>query len=375
MKIEVVQTFDEFVELESVWNRLAVESDIDNPFITYEFFYCLLKVFFEKSELLIFVVKDNGEIVGIAPFFRDGNSIRSINNIHSHYFDFIFKKNRSDVYGYVFQYIVKNYEFENIFLGDICCKSGLFQYISSNDCFVHAIVKERVSPVLMVNQSWKDFYSSISKNFRNNVNKRVNKVNRQGGYLLKECNDVNELDVFLNDLFDIEKKSWKHSLGKSMLRTAEQPMFYSLLSKILFKNIKIEILYINNSPAAFWLSLFYNNSVYQLKNSFVEDIKDLSPGIILTVECLKKYFRQRIRYIDYLGITNSVKSRVSNDNRVACDMHIYRKNIVNYAYIFIKFKVWPKVGNSSFAQTVKNFILRKSPIEAEEVSRKAVLKK
>ena len=89
MKIEVVHVFDEFVELEPVWKGLVEESGLDNPFITYEFFYCLLKVFFEKSELLIFVVKDGGEVVGIAPFLRDGNSIRSINNVHSHYFDFV----------------------------------------------------------------------------------------------------------------------------------------------------------------------------------------------------------------------------------------------------------------------------------------------
>lgn len=68
MKIEVVHVFDEFVELEPVWKGLVEESGIDNPLITYEFFYCLLKVFFEKSELLIFVVKDGGEVVGIAPF-------------------------------------------------------------------------------------------------------------------------------------------------------------------------------------------------------------------------------------------------------------------------------------------------------------------
>ena len=91
-------------------------------------------------------------------------------------------------------------KFDNIFLGDVCSKSGLFEYITSNDCFIHVLNKERVSPVLMAVQSWSDFYLSISKNFRNNVNKRVNKVNRQGGYLLKECSDVDKLDIFLKDL-------------------------------------------------------------------------------------------------------------------------------------------------------------------------------
>ena len=160
-----------------------------------------------------------------------------------------------------------------------------------------------------------------------------------------------------------------------MLRTDSQPVFYSLLSKVFFENVKIEILYINDSPAAFWLSLFYNNSVYQLKNSFVEEIKDLSPGIILTVECLKGYFKQEVNSIDYLGVTNSVKSRVSNEFRVAYNVKLYRKSLVNYAYIFIKFRVWPKIGNSRFVQNVKNFILRKSPVEVEKVSRKFYLKK
>ena len=116
-------------------------------------------------------------------------------------------------------------------------------------------------------------------------------------------------------------------------------------------------------------------TVYQLKNSFVENIKDVSPGIILTIECLERYFNKKVKCIDYLGVTNSVKSRVSNDSLVACNVRLYRKNIVNYGYTLIKFKIWPKIENSSFAQNVKNFILRKSHVPVEEVSRKAYLKK
>ena len=369
MKIEVVHVFDKFLELEKVWKELAEDSDLNNPFITYRFYYCLLKVFFKNKDLLIFIVKDSEEVIGIAPFFRDGNTIRSINNIHSHYFDFIIRRNHSDVYRFVFQFIFKNYKFKSIYLGDVCSKSGLYKYILSNDCFIHTLVYERVSPVLMVTQSWKEFYSSVSKNFRNNYQKRVNKVNRQGEYQIKGCNDFDELDVFLKDIFDIEKKSWKNLLGRSMFRTSNQPEFYSLLAKVFFENVKIEILYINNCPAAFWISLFYKNSVYQLKNSFVEELKEYSPGIILTVECLKSYFEKKVTCIDYLGVTNSVKSKVSNDSRVAYNFYLYRKSSINHAYIFIKYKVWPKVGRYSFAQSLKNFILRKSPA-VEGINRK-----
>lgn len=371
MKIEVVKKFDEFLDLEPEWKRLVEESRLDNPFLTYEFFYCLIKAFFAKWELLIFVVKDDEEVIGIAPFLRHGNSIKSINNIHSHYFDFLIKRDHSDVYRYVFQHIFGNYQFETVVLGDVCSKSGLFEYITSNDCFIHAIEHERHSPVLMVTASWEDFYSSVSKNFRGNYNKRVNKVNRQGAYLLKACDKIDELDTFMNDLFDIEKKSWKHLVERSMLTTENQQVFYSLLSKVFFEHMKIEVLYINDAPAAFWLSLFYNKTVYQLKNSFVEKNKHFSPGIILTVDCLKKYFEQNVRCVDYLGITNSIKSKVSNDYRVAYNIRLFRKNLVNYAYYFIKFKVWPKVGSSSFAQNVKNFILRKSP--QEKVTRNSFL--
>lgn len=373
MIIEVIHTFEKFVELESGWKRLVDDSGLDNPFITFEFFYCLLKAFFEKSELLIFVVKDNGEIIGIAPFLNDTNSIRSISNVHSHYFDFIIKKNRSELYAYVFQHISSNYKFKNIYLGDICSESGLFKHIIADDCFLHVILNERHSPVLKIDRSWDEFYSSISKNFRENVKKRVHRVNAQGGYLYKECSDVDTLDVFLNDLFDIEKKSWKHLLGKSMFSNSKQPVFYSLLSKVFFENVKIEILYINDSPTAFWLSLFYNNSIYQLKNSFVEESKELSPGIILTVECLKSSFMKKVKCIDYLGVTNSVKSRVSNDFRVAYNVALYRKHLINYTYIFTKFKMWPIIGSSSFIQSAKNFILRRSPVE--KVNRKTLLDK
>ena len=77
MKIAVITTLDSFETLEPAWKRLTEGSDSDKPLITYEFLYSLLKVFFEKHKLLVFVVKEGDQGDKIAPFVRDGKSVRA----------------------------------------------------------------------------------------------------------------------------------------------------------------------------------------------------------------------------------------------------------------------------------------------------------
>ena len=371
MKIDVVRSFEQFQELAPEWRALHAQSAPHNPFLSYEFFHCLVEVFFAQRELLIVLLRDQGKVRAIAPFVRDGIAVRSISNIHSHYFDFVAAPDDAGVYQPVFNYL-REQRCAHIHLGDVSVDSGLYRYLSQSRCFLQAVVYERASPLLKIEQAWEDYYRSISKNFRENYRKRVNKVARSGGHVHRVCRERGEIEQFLQDMFDIEKASWKHPLGRSMFSNEQQPQFYRLLLERFFDHVRLEIVDIDGRPSAFWLSLVYGDTLFQLKNSFVEELKDFSPGVILTLESLQACFEQQLACVDYLGVSNSVKSKVSNDSLMAFDLKLYPKTLKNRLYFLLKYTLWPKVGDNPTAQRLKNFLLRSKP--KQKVNRKTYLK-
>ena len=70
MKVKVIDSFDGFQKLEPIWNDLLCRSDIDIPFMTFEWFSCWWQAFTGEEKPFILLVKENGRIVGIAPLME-----------------------------------------------------------------------------------------------------------------------------------------------------------------------------------------------------------------------------------------------------------------------------------------------------------------
>ncbi len=63
LTIKPVTTYEEFLKLEPVWNRLLAESDSDMVFMTFEWFKHWWQMFGQGSEMLILVMRAPGEDV------------------------------------------------------------------------------------------------------------------------------------------------------------------------------------------------------------------------------------------------------------------------------------------------------------------------
>ena len=63
----VFESFDELESLETSWNQLLSKSPDKNPFLTYEWLSTWWKHFGKGKKLEIFIARENGEIILIAP--------------------------------------------------------------------------------------------------------------------------------------------------------------------------------------------------------------------------------------------------------------------------------------------------------------------
>jgi len=67
MEVEVITNFSEFLALEGIWNDLLKHSDNDTVFLTHEWFRCWWLGYGDGKQLFILLVKNKGEVIGIAP--------------------------------------------------------------------------------------------------------------------------------------------------------------------------------------------------------------------------------------------------------------------------------------------------------------------
>ena len=68
MMVDEVKDFSSFLALEKEWNSLVERSQDDTIFLRHEWFKCWWNAYGAEKELLILLVKEDGELIGISPF-------------------------------------------------------------------------------------------------------------------------------------------------------------------------------------------------------------------------------------------------------------------------------------------------------------------
>ena len=95
---------DKFKTIKESWDRLLEKSYNPSLFLSHEWFESCINSYSTKKNLLILLIKDRAELIGIAPFWQYHDVIRKVpvsklEFITSHdtpFVDFIIKKERQE---------------------------------------------------------------------------------------------------------------------------------------------------------------------------------------------------------------------------------------------------------------------------------------
>lgn len=323
IELKIFETFSEFMEIKYEWEQLLCESNQQNFYVSFDWFYSVLK--FSKNtnkELFIVSVEKNRTIIGIAPlviikrkfriFFL--NSLEIIGSLYSPHRAFITRK------GYELEFA--NYLFEFLCIKNIA-KWDVINFIdlSPKDLSIATLIKlfkERkfqvkifeqfvnIKTKVSVDLNSEGFFKTLKKGHKQNIRTAINKISRAGNFdIILVKNESQDIETAMLHYYDIYKNSWKEK--------EEDPGFHGKLAKYLAKKnfLRLFILYfcpnknietpkglntiksyrysINREkqipkkyiPIASCFFIVYKKHAFFLKTAYREEYKDFSAGNIL----------------------------------------------------------------------------------------------
>jgi CelD/BcsL family acetyltransferase involved in cellulose biosynthesis len=317
LKIEVVDQWSDFLNMEENWNLLLTQSpQRDNIFLTHEWFRAWWEAFGAGKELMIVLVKSENRLIGIAPLMRFWTSyyglpirlLSLITNDHTNRADFIFVEHQREGARLVLDFMARQIgRWDMAELNFLPANSSTVEAIGdlAGQCgFVCSTKPSYQSPYIILSESWNCFYSERDGHFRRNLKNREKRLLSLGVVEYEENPEGRDsLSSFLEEMFAVGSQSWKETEKTAIASTPSLRRFYTRLAELMHPKglLSLHLLRVDGKPVAFQYALAHNGALYLLKTEYDIAYHPYSPGHQIQKRVLQSCFARGLQEFDFLG--------------------------------------------------------------------------
>jgi len=347
--IEVTNNKD-FFNLRHEWNELVLKSESNNIFLTWEWLFNWWTSFNNEKKLKILLLRENEELIGIAPLFlynsnrRDTYLIQFLGStdVGSDYLDFISKKgSENEVINEIFKYLNLNQDnWQIINLTDIPCKSasiGLMKKHYNNNYYT-LIQKYTTCPYLSLPESHEIFLGSLSSNMRYNIKRKRRKFEQkfEGQFIV--VSEKNEIDKLYEELIRLNLNRMKIKKIDSPFNNKTFYQFHKNIISCFMANdwLRLCFLKIKDNYIASLYIFKYGGKYYYYQSGFDPDWEKLSPGFLLFSYCIENAISESIKEFDFLQGEEEYKYLWTDKIRTNVNVKVYKKFFRNTIRYFVE---------------------------------------
>jgi len=340
-KASLVVTTEEFIQLRESWNDLLNQSTESYPFLSWEWLFSWWEIFAQKGEqLLIILVHQGSELVGIAPFYIKkkaiGRALKSIGEgekrdeaIITHYQDIICKNKKNEfVTAVISEYLNENKTWDYTEFSFVLDNSNLMTLMQKSKPVYKMTSSLGFRYLLDLKRSFDELYASLGKSSRKSFRSKRNRLQKKGELTLSSLDVEKDID----DSLDIHASFHTHrqqELGHEAQYLKKRfRQFHASLLKRLKGTGKAEIrtLNVDDNPIASSLNYISNNdekaTVYSYSGGYkITDDSRLSPMFIFDMLEFEYLIENNVAYYDFLSATEEA----SYKNTYRCDTYAVSK--------------------------------------------------
>ena len=306
MEIEEVRHFDAFLELEPSWSELLGRSQRNSFFLSHAWFRCCWPDD-PDTKPLILLIREGGRLVGIAPLQLRHTTwrifpVRMVDLMHnqdSPFADVILARTESKaVFHAVIEHLVTVSGWHLLSFNKLTQGSETDALLSGLlDTRPHLRTGDAVSPVLISDGTWSEFWSSRTQRFRKTVRNVINRLERLGQVSVEDLGSSATPTQCLDIFRRVAQRSWKANLPVSILRNPSVARFFEELTQTLRARAQLRfwVLSIDGEPVATEYHVQDGDAVYALRSDFDERLRDASPGAYLNYAITRSYFDEGVR--------------------------------------------------------------------------------
>lgn len=344
VEIECITREDGLWDLGREWEELWHSSLTASFFLTFRWICCCWKELQADNELRVFVGRDGGKVVLVAPLMKSRRAQKGlpldcltfIEHPEAQVADVILERpqENSRVLETLLKFLVnvQAADWHLLSLDKIPQGSPTLRLLaaSAESCPSRFEVRSTHEALCIpLVGGWHTYLNNRSPRFRKTLRNVVNRIERLGAVEVK-CYRGQEIDdQTIQKLFSVSDSSWKVSDGIAITsQTRRMRFFEDFLSAVAQQgDVHVWMLEVNGTAIASEIQVIDGRTVYALRSDYDERYADSSPGVYLQVEILQDLFSSSYEFYNLGFGLNPYKLRWAEQRLTVMNFRMYNRTM------------------------------------------------
>lgn len=192
------------------------------------------------------------------------------------------------------------------------------------------------SPFVDVSSDWSTYETTLRTKFRKDLKRRARRLAEEHEVAVELHEGAENLDTLLAEAFAVEALSWKAQQGTAISSRSETSTFYSDVARWAADNgwLKLWLLRVDGSAAAFALDLVADNSYFGLKVGYDPEHARYAPALLLQDDTVRYAFDQGLDRFEFLGADEPYKLNWAKECRDRLSVRVFSRGPMGRALWF-----------------------------------------
>jgi len=352
--VDVVSTYQAFLNLQSAWDVLADAANLDHPFLEFEWNRAWFDCCGKDSELNILVLYDGREVVAIAPLILTRVKMWGVQLMRLGFFyndhvpraDFIVAQGRSDVYRVIWKHLMENRNWDLLQLCQLPDGSETLpqlQSLAAEDGCLSDVWASGAAPYVTMSESWGQYFEGLPSKHRSNLRNRFKRLNQIGAVEIEAITGEDDVEDAIQPALALEAAAWKGLSGTAVSCDPDLTHFYTKIAERSARKGWLRLNFLKAGPKriAFDFSLVYKNRLFLLKLGYDPDFAAYSPSNLLFCLALQGSFERGLAVYDLLGQTADWKRNWTEESREHYWLYVFPGTLKGRFLFALKFRLAP----------------------------------
>ena len=316
-----------FVSLEREWKDLLKRSAIDTIFLTWQWQRLWWEFFGQEAGLSILTVRDDGQLIGLAPLYASppsdtSRTLRLIGGSElSDYLDIVAARGREEVvYSTLWEFLVGEYDYpwQAIDLHNVPGSSptlATLPGLAKETKGVRVTIEvEDVCPVISLPPTWEDYLSLLTRKQRHELRRKIRKTESEATVRWYYAQDEETVDEEIQDFIDLHAKS---SPQKQAFMDDRMQRFFQAVARMALEEgwLQLSFLLLDDVKAATMLCFDYHDSILLYNSGYDPQLySSLSTGLVLLAYCIQDAMERGRKAFDFLRGDEEYKYRLGGQD-------------------------------------------------------------
>ena len=297
--------------LDSSWNELRLKLNWDSVFVLPRWLKVWWQAFGQDSKPYLFEVRENKNIIGIAPLMVKGGEASFIGSADvCDYMDFVVAPGKERAFFTVVLEKLKEDGVKELFLESLRNDSTVMACLvdlAKDKGYQVTCTQENVSLDLELPSTWDEYLRTLSPKQRRETGRRFRRLEEEGdvNYSIVESAEPQVLDIFFK-LMRVSRED------KAAFLTPQMESFFRAIAQTMSeaRMLRFGVLEISRKPVAAVMCFDYNDKVYLYNSGYNPEYGYISVGLLSKLLSIKDSIERGRKVYDFLKGPEEYKYRL-----------------------------------------------------------------